>query len=281
MKKLGAFGLVVVCCFAMAFCNKQEEGESSESQVELVALTDLPESPVVALAPPRPPAIRASFSMDMPLEYDVFTPQVALKAVMSNELQYLGVDEPYDYGDGIVSYGTAPSCLWYNSQVLVHSGFCYKYDDRATSFTVYSLRGDAVNFYADTTDESIPVKSVKRDGYVLFRTTFTDLSHGIPNLDSGMTFDDFQDFYKSAAKGSAHVKGMRSDRPYCIVNSFMGGNDDRIPCNDKMLKAAADKWVVSSNEFLENPGEDWYRFIQILSQLGKEYGPKDAEQYQE
>lgn len=197
------------------------------------------------------------------VEDNDFTPQRALRAALSEPLKLTAQLDGTDFDAG------KRVCLWRNSQVLIRSDYCEKYDrnrsqgtkDQVMHIVIHAADGKTLDFYVKAPwDKS--VYNTQRSDYKEFDVAHMDYSLTDPKYQHQTSPENYQNFVKQL---NAPGKGV--DNGKAMLESYCGWDMDGQICpskNENMKK--------SIKEFWEDPGKEWYTFMKTLGQLYDQHG---------
>ena len=197
----------------------------------------------------------------------LFTPLIALEAVLSEPLEFVG---NVNLNKHDLYY---PICIWQNGKVLIRTDFCSADSkERSVDVYIYSPDGQMVSFYYEVKDEN------QTKGIVIVRYADFSSFKGVELLSlSSMTTGRYIKFNQlTSAEQEEKGEGVEAHHyPYCREAAVVPEKkpDHYTPWSEyplgmgcwEMSKVDTEKIAQIGNQFLhKTPPEQWYTFLGVL-----------------
>jgi hypothetical protein len=214
-------------------------------------------TPVPVERPVRQPAsaapVTAKPSRPPRRESALYTPEEALRDVLSGELQYLGTGE----WPGIER---SRACAFRNARVLVVNVYCTRTDTHAFRIDVYSPQRGRARIYAEANG---PITIRDRALYFTFMVE-SDTPPGSDPRATGvaltMSYEELQRYEQRRA--DALLPGCYGgERNKQAIGGCLGA-----------LTPRASRWAAQNRAFLEHANGDWYRVVGQMRALAQQHG---------
>ncbi|HMI89957.1 MAG TPA: hypothetical protein VK509_01275 [Polyangiales bacterium] len=207
-------------------------------------------------APPRRAEVERDVAVPMttvPPQAEMYSPEEALRDVMSGALEYLGTGR----WPGIER---SRSCVFRNQRVLVVNVYCSVTEAYAFRLDVYSPQRGRVRIYAESTG---PISIRDRALYMTF-TAESEAPPGpllrAPPIALSMSLEQLQSYeqqrYDAFLPGC--YGGVRHNEP---IGGCLGP-----------LAPHHDAWAAYNRAFLAHANADWYQVVRQMRELAKRHG---------
>jgi hypothetical protein len=188
-----------------------------------------------------------------PAERGLYTPDEALRDVLSGGLEYIGTGR----WPGIER---SSACAFRNRRVVIVNAYCTITETQAFRLDVYSPERGRVRIYAEA---RAPLSARSRPDYFTFVVESEPpaaLNARMPGITLAMSYPELQRYeqqrYDASLPGC--YGGEQRDQP---VGGCLGA-----------LAPRADQWAASNRPFFEHASNDWYRVVRELRALAARYG---------
>lgn len=207
--------------------------------------------PVPSRPPPTP--LQQPWVAEPARERGLYTPQEALRDVLSGELEYIGTGR----WPGVERMR---ACAFRNRRVVVVNAYCALHEPHAFRVDVFSPQRGRVRIYAEA---SGAISARQRGEYFTFMVESSPPAGAaahLPGFSLAMPYDELRSYERQRYEAylPSCYGGEQHDR---LIEGCLG-----------TLATSRGEWAALNSAFWDHANADWYQVVRTLRRLAARYG---------